>query len=195
MKKIGIYGIRSLSHPNRFYIGSSVNIIKRWELHRNNLRLNKHHSQKLQRHFNKYGFDDLKFEIILRCDRENLLQYEQAFIDLYKPYFNINPTAGSNAGIRVSETTKRKMREAQLGKRHSEETLKKLGDARRGEKNWIYGKTVPDNVREKISNTLMGHPVSDETKKKQQLAREKRKARLRAQERKPLFFFDIIKLE
>jgi len=76
MKIAGIYKIQSTVKPDRFYIGSSVNISKRWSCHINDLRKNKHHSSKLQNHYNKYGESDLRFTIILGCEENDLLKTE-----------------------------------------------------------------------------------------------------------------------
>ena len=51
----GIYKIQSIIKPERCYIGSAVNIQKRWRDHKRELRNNKHSNKKLQNHCNKYG--------------------------------------------------------------------------------------------------------------------------------------------
>jgi len=66
----GIYGIRSISKPERKYIGSTYNIGKRFREHKNRLKLNKHENKKLQRHVNKYGIDDLIFDILIKRELE-----------------------------------------------------------------------------------------------------------------------------
>jgi group I intron endonuclease len=50
-------GIYKISHAasGRAYVGSAVNIKKRWATHRHALRTGRHHSQKLQRAWSKYG--------------------------------------------------------------------------------------------------------------------------------------------
>ena len=83
-KVSGIYKIQSLSHPERCYIGSAVNIDKRKKEHLNNLRKNKHANKKLQSHFNKYGETDLSFSLLLGCGKEDLIKNEQYFIDSYR---------------------------------------------------------------------------------------------------------------
>jgi group I intron endonuclease len=116
MQKIsGIYRIQSLSHPERCYIGSAVNIHRRWFEHLTSLKRNKHYSSKLQRHYNKYGRNDLQFSIIIGCEKTDLVTTEQFFIDSYKPFFNSNPTAGSPLGRKLSDETKDKIRQNKLG--------------------------------------------------------------------------------
>ena len=142
--KSGIYKIESLSNPYRIYIGSAVDINKRWITHLWSLRRNKHHSQKLQRHYNKYGELDFKFIDILRCKPEELLNIEQYLLDFYKPYFNNCKIAGSSLGIRHSEEFRQKCRNRAGEKRkpRSPETRFKIGETRR-ERNivpWNYNK-------------------------------------------------------
>lgn len=84
----GIYKIQSQKKPGRIYIGMSKNIIRRWKTHLCELRVNKHISIKLQRHYNKYGEGDLQFSIITSCDRKELKNIEQFYLDAYYPYFN-----------------------------------------------------------------------------------------------------------
>lgn len=52
----GIYQIQSKIKPERIYIGSTINVKKRESIHLGNLKRNKHHSHKLQRHYNKFGY-------------------------------------------------------------------------------------------------------------------------------------------
>lgn len=52
--KCGVYKITCLP-TNMIYIGSSNNILKRWDNHRWLLRHNKHNNNYLQNSWNKYG--------------------------------------------------------------------------------------------------------------------------------------------
>ncbi len=73
MKLSGIYQIQSKIKPERCYIGSAIHISNRWTKHLSELRLNRHHSRKLQLHYNKYGESDLQFSVLLGCEKEDLL--------------------------------------------------------------------------------------------------------------------------
>lgn len=117
MNNSGIYQILNTVN-NKRYIGSSVNIKKRWWEHRNQLRNNKHHSVTLQRAFNKYGEEAFKFEVLQLVDDPNhLLAYEQSFLDYFKSYkkelgYNVCSIAGNTLGRKHSEESKHKMSEA-----------------------------------------------------------------------------------
>lgn len=87
------------------YVGSTRNLRKRLSRHMEALRANRHHSIALQRAFNKYK--SLKFEILLICDRKFLILNEQHFINILKPRYNMNPVAGSSAGVKRSPEYKK----------------------------------------------------------------------------------------
>ena len=139
----GVYKIESKTNSKRCYIGSAINITIRWKRHLKDLRKNKHHSQKLQRHFNKYGESDLHFSILLGCEKEDLLKHEQFYLDSCNCYFNICRIAGSCLGVKISEETRKKMslasmgRKTMLGRKTSEETKAKQSKALMGNKNGI----------------------------------------------------------
>lgn len=161
----GIYKIQSKINPKRVYIGSSFNIHKRWQVHLNNLKHNNHHSIKLQRHFNKYGKNDLVFSIIIGCDKEDLITTEQFYLDGYRPYFNNCLIANSRLGIKASKETKNKLSQAHKGMsglHHSEETKKKMSEA------WKKRKPVSEETKLKMSKAQKGHYFkhSEETKQK-----------------------------
>jgi group I intron endonuclease len=131
MYSTGIYKIQSISKPNRCYIGSALNIEKRWN---NHLSMLKHgtHTNKLQRHYNKYGRNDLSFSILITCDKEDLINKEQFFIDVYKPWFNNRPVANNNSGFHHSIETKNKISLSKKGKAQSEEHKKHKNDRLKG---------------------------------------------------------------
>ena len=165
----GIYKIQSIIKPERYYIGCATDIKSRWRHHLRQLRSQKHHSKKLQRHYNKYGESDLQFSIMLGCEKEELLLNEQFFFDSHKAYFNNSPTAGSPKGCKHSEEACRKKslirgeRHSLFGKHPSKETIEKLINSHKG-------KSPSDETRLKMSEAHKRrhktHPISEETKRK-----------------------------
>ena len=106
--KTGVYQIRNLTNGKR-YVGSTASqkgFADRWSLHRLQLRREKHHSIKLQRAWNKHGADVFIFEVLLYCDPQDCLVYEQIALDHYKPEYNVAKIAGSSLGIKRSEAFK-----------------------------------------------------------------------------------------
>ena len=105
----GIYVIVN-RRDGKYYLGSSVNIDKRWREHKRLLKLNKHHSKPLQNAYNKYGISCLNYIVFLICPKEDLLFFEQLCLDAGRPKYNIAEFA--NAPM--------------AGRHHSEETLNKM---------------------------------------------------------------------
>jgi len=174
MKLSGIYKIQSKKKPKRIYIGSAVNIHRRWNEHKCNLLKNKHHSPKLQNHYNKYGGADLEFSILIGCEKQDLIKHEQYFIDALKPYFNISITAGSCLGMKLSEEAKSKISESNRRRIISQETKEKMRKA-------LTGKTASAETREKMSKTRKGKKFTEEHKQK---IREANKGRIFTEEHK-----------
>jgi group I intron endonuclease len=148
----GIYKIQSKRKPDRIYIGSAINVYKRWNKHLNELKKNYHHSIILQNHFNKYGESDLQFSILLSCESTDLIKIEQYFIDSYNPYFNICRIAGNCSGVKQSELTKQKKREKQLGTIMTDETRLKISNSMKGHK----GHKFTDEQKRHISESKKG---------------------------------------
>jgi group I intron endonuclease len=166
----GVYLIRN-SINGKCYIGSAVDIVKRWALHRHHLLKNKHHSPYLQRSYNKYGLVSFTFEVLCNCHREDLIYFEQKCIDLLKPEYNICKIAGSSLGIKRSEETKAKISAAQKGV----------------PKPWMNelnrNRAVNDETRLKISNIHKGRVKSQEEIDKCSTSRKGSKRTLEARER------------
>lgn len=126
MKKSGIYKIQSTIEPEKFYIGSSVNLQNRKRQHYSMLKLNKHDATYLQNYYNKHGKESLIFHIIEECCQEKLIQREQYYIDTLNPLFNSRKNAESNFGHKFSEETKQNMSKAQKEWRKSKDLSIKL---------------------------------------------------------------------
>lgn len=175
----GIYKIQSIIKPDRSYIGSSSDIYKRWKGHLILLNAKKHHSKKLQNHYNKYGTEDLMFSIISECPDFKLLSNEQFYIELHLPYFNNCKVAGSCFGRRHSEETKAILREKNIGKIVSAETRLKISIANTGRKHTELEKRnmseshkgkkpkpITEETRLKMRKNNIGKTLSEETKRK-----------------------------
>lgn len=135
-------GIYRIVHRDswRAYVGSAVNIRRRWNVHRQVLRRGTHHSSKLQRAWSKYGEDAFDFQVIFYCEPLQLLPLEQSILDICTPAFNCNPNARSWLGRKHSPETRAKLSKMKLGvptgRTHvtSEETRAKISAARVGQR-------------------------------------------------------------
>jgi group I intron endonuclease len=155
MIKVGVYKITN-SLDGKLYIGSSSNIYKRWDRHRNSLRKGTHPNLHLQQACNRDGLDAFVFEIIEETikDKKVILEREQFYIDLYKSFendkgYNLTTSSSSPAGFRHTEAAKEAIRQARLGKRLSKASRKKVTD-------FLTGHEVSQETRDKISEANKG---------------------------------------
>jgi GIY-YIG catalytic domain-containing protein len=86
--KTGIYKIRSKS-TDEIYIGRSIDIRHRWEMHRSDLKMGTHFNNRLQNIYNKFGKSDLDFSIVEECELDIIVEREQYYIDVLHPQINI----------------------------------------------------------------------------------------------------------
>ena len=152
MRNLSVSGIYKIqSRDGKVYIGSTINMSKRWKEHENALRANKHVNMKLQAAWNKYGAEYFTFSAIeIVEDVNKLLYYEQLWINIAfssldrGDVYNLLPTAGSHLGMKRSEETKAKMRKpkslearakmSEAAKRRglSPERQKRMAESRKG---------------------------------------------------------------
>lgn len=129
---IGIYKITCLSN-DKIYIGSSVDIKKRWNSHKHYLRKGIHANNYLQNSWNKYGEKNFKFEVVEIIEPKLLMKNELKWFKKTKCCnlkfgFNIgkNPNAPM-LGRRHNKKSKLKMSAALIGKKLIDLTGKKFG--------------------------------------------------------------------
>lgn len=82
----GIYKIQNAIN-NKIYIGESLDILRRWEEHINELKNKIHYNKKLQNDWNKYGEENFTFNIISVLDDsiENFL--DKYILLIYEDYY------------------------------------------------------------------------------------------------------------
>ena len=84
IKLVGIYCITCIP-TNKKYIGSSIDMMIRWNSHLVSLLINKHSNKKLQTDFNKYGLTNFNFTVLVLAEKnitkQKLLILEQLEID------------------------------------------------------------------------------------------------------------------
>jgi len=133
----GIYIILNKVN-NKYYIGSSNNIIKgRWKSHKHSLRKNKHWNQHLQSAWNKYGEENFEFHIIELLEESRLLIVEQKYLNWCKTHPDTHYMLALDAtapmrGRTTSEETKQKLRKINTGKTLTEEHKKKISKSHMG---------------------------------------------------------------
>jgi len=75
----GIYRIVCTKN-GRYYYGSSKNIRRRWNEHKNLLRKNAHWNPVMQRSWNKHGIDSFRIELIEKISKDSLFEVEQIYL-------------------------------------------------------------------------------------------------------------------
>ena len=137
----GIYKITNLCNQ-KVYIGKSIDILKRWVVHKSLLNENKHYNKHLQNAWNKYGQDSFLFEIIDTDSEDKLDDLEVYYIDFYNSAsqeHGYNKTLGGDGSI-PTEETRQKLSIAHKGRLGTEESRRKQSLKLSGENNPMYGR-------------------------------------------------------
>ncbi len=141
MTKIcGIYKITNKANDDKSYIGKSVNVYSRLNIHKNNLLNGTHFNKHLQNSFNLYGENSFNFALLEECNIDELSKYEQNAINKHKP--NIYNKALDVINFKFSGVTP--------------ETKLKLAESNRGIKNPFYGKKHTNITKNKMSKSKIG---------------------------------------
>ena len=163
----GIYAIRNKVNGKQ-YVGSAVNIARRFTDHVKLLNRKDHHSVALQRAWLRYGGDAFELVILeIVRDADMLIRREQHWIvhgcGFGEAGYNMSPTAGSPLGVKHTDEARMNMslsarkrgsspaaieamRQANLGKKRSPETGDKIRQSK-------IGKKRPPGCMEKMVET------------------------------------------
>jgi group I intron endonuclease len=178
----GIYIITNEIN-SKVYIGKANNIDTRWNTHYKKLINQKYIDNNgnythLQKAWNKDGEENFTFDVLEECTLEQLNEKEKYWIAYYEsdnPKYGYNKTKGGDGGSPNKEVRKR-ISESHKGKKLLETTKHKLSLLNKGENNAMYGKKGKlspsyglkrsNETKEKLSNSLKGHVVNEETKQK-----------------------------
>lgn len=130
-------GIYSIVHRDsgKTYVGSALNIERRWGRHRTDLNRKKHFNPILTNAWHAHGAGAFDFRVLLVCRESDLLMYEQRCIDglgahLEAGGFNICPASGNRRGTKMNENQRR--------------ALAKAHQKMRGENHPMFGRKRPD---------------------------------------------------
>lgn len=176
----GIYQIKNVI-DGKTYVGYSKNIERRLKKHFSNLSKDSHDNQYLQNAWNKYGEKNFESSILEEVDSLLLKEREKEYIQNLKTKYpnGYNLTDGGDGIVNLEESSKNKIREAQLGNKNrsgailsqetrnkisignkgktiSERRKRELSDRWMGDKNPNYGKAMSEDSRKKLSQSLKG---------------------------------------
>lgn len=189
----GITGIYKITNPKgRVYIGQAKCIRKRWLVYFNN-----HSSLKSQpilfNSLNHHKPENHTFEIIHRCEIDDLNDLERYYQDLYnvtnrklglncvlqktneRPRVLSQETRDkigkSKKGIKLSQERIDRMRLSRIGRKLSEETKRKIKETNLGQKRSDEAKLNMSKAQKKIAkygkdHHFYGKKMSDESRKK-----------------------------
>lgn len=190
-RRAGIYMIRNEVTGGRYY-GSSVNLARRSREHLSDLRLGKHRNGPLQSSWNEYGGDCFTFSVLAVLERSDYAATETRLLKRFvgtAGCFNLGTVAGhSMLGRRHSAHARQLMVEAAIGRvptdaarramaaawrPGSSDTFQKISAALKGKpksaahaehcRTARCGIPHTDEVRARISGSLMGNVRSPES--------------------------------
>lgn len=114
-------GIYKITNPKgKVYIGQSVNVDNRKKYYKS---LRCKNQTKIYNSLKKYGFENHIFEIVCYCDISELNELERYYQEIYNVIdsgLNCKLTNTNDSSGVLSEETKNKIRNVNLGKKHSE---------------------------------------------------------------------------
>lgn len=132
--KSGIYKI-TLRGTNRHYIGRSVNLWSRLRAHVYCVESQPTKHAAIHRAVKEFGFKAFDYSVLAFCDPGALSALEDHFIkefDCLKKGFNKCKSGQDYLNMECSEETRRKISEANKGKKRTPEAIKRSSDARKG---------------------------------------------------------------
>lgn len=149
----GVYFLKN-TISKKVYVGSTVDIERRFRKHKSELKKNKHRCSEMLKDFNLYGFESFKLVILEKVEKEKLLEREQYWFEILKnknEMYNKRILVHTNKNLKHSEETKNKIsknsnlkgeKNGMFGKKHSFKSKIKMSESRKGEKNHRFGKGV-----------------------------------------------------
>lgn len=158
----GIYCIRNTKN-GKCYVGSAISFKVRWKRHRAELRSGSHHSQKLQRAWDKHGEALFSFSVLEHVkDVSLLVEREQFWIDSLNSHlggYNTCPRAGSVLGVKHGDEMREKMRAIRASNPITKDQHEKMAEARRNSDKFM-------SKVQRLGLSMKGYHHSDETKEK-----------------------------
>lgn len=153
-----------LKADGRSYVGSTVDLRKRRNLHVCLLRSGRHSSVPLQNAWNKYGEDAFGFEVLQEGDFESdeqLRAKEGEWMGRFPRLLNTAPVAGSILGIKRRPDTVEKMKRSLIGQKRTDESRQRISEAQRRR----------DPATRNIAALLSGAPATRSAKHREAIGR------------------------
>jgi hypothetical protein len=128
---IGIYRITNLCNGKN-YVGQSIDVEKRWRQHKQ--KSARKENTYLQKAFAKYGIENFDFDVLQECTKEELNDLEIKYIEEFKAQGKAEYNIASGGYVNPlqykteeeMEIFKKKVSQANTGKKTSDETKEKM---------------------------------------------------------------------
>ena len=117
-KACGVYKIEN-TITGDFYIGSSIDVKRRWAKHKCPSTWNNYPNNPMYYDMQKYGIDSFEFQILEEVEIDKLKEIEQKFIEMLKPTYNNINAKGQNVE-RYKEYRKEYYKEYQYSDKYKE---------------------------------------------------------------------------
>lgn len=135
-----------------YYIGSTNKLKKRMKLHLDRLNSNIHHAYKLQRDWN-VSPESFQLMVLEETLIPLLIEREQWWIDNTNSLYNVCEIAQSSLGVKRTDETKEKIRQANLGLKHPQWRNDIKSVAQGGDNHWTKKKSFTEESKQKMSET------------------------------------------
>ena len=142
----GIYIILNKIN-NNWYVGSAVDVKKRWRHHKFSLKNNCHRNSHLQRSYNSHGIETFEFHLIEMVSQKDLIIIEQKYLDYGKLHcrnmmyntseFASNPMLGRKHTEKHCKYMSKIMLGKNLGRKHTLEACHNISVNNTGKKKSI----------------------------------------------------------
>jgi group I intron endonuclease len=147
----GVYAIENILDGRR-YIGSSVNVERRWIEHQQRLVRGAHQNGRLQRAWQEHGLAGFRFVLLEEvADRSDLIWREQVHIDATPDRYNICEQAGCPPLVR-SPVHRARVGAALAGRVFSADTLARMSSAQR--RRAAEGRMPPITPERRLAQSL-----------------------------------------
>lgn len=147
-RKAGVYVLINTIN-GKYYIGSSVTLGDRLA----DYTQPGYHAEKanipIVRAIVKYGLSSFLVGTLEICDKDNVRDREQYFIDTHKPHYNVLTLVSSSLGLKHTEEVKDILRKLRTGAVQSPEVRSKISLASAGENNGFYGRKHSEESKAK----------------------------------------------
>lgn len=172
MARTGIYGIVNTA-TGKWYVGQAEDIERRWAKHLYELRTGTHHSEKLQRSYEKHREDAFLFFVLEECPVDLLDDREVFWIaekNSFSNGYNMTSGGGGVRGWKMPEEARGKISSALKrnaywrGKKQPEELNRRRSLALMGEKNHNFGRSPSEETREKLRKAHKGRQPPNKRK-------------------------------